>query len=78
MSACLSAADAGFYPWPFADCLHLLDETTVSGSAAASDVYCNRALVLMQQQPSDNQGALQDSSCAVACNRANCKVSCGD
>lgn len=61
----------------FADCLNILDETTTPGSAAASNVYCNRALVLLRQQPPDNQGALQDSSCAIACNQANCKVSNG-
>lgn len=55
----------------------MLDETAMPGSAAASDAYCNRALVLIQQQPPDNQGALQDSSCAIACNQANCKVSDG-
>lgn len=57
------------------DCLHVLDETTISGSAAASHVYCNRALVLLQQRPPDKQAALQDSTCAIACDRANCKVS---
>ena len=61
----------------FADCLNMVDETTTSGSALASDAYCNRALVLMRQQPPDNQGALQDSSCAIACNGANCKASNG-
>ena len=55
----------------------MLDETAMPGSAAASDAYCNRALVLIQQQPPDKQGALQDSSCAIACNQANCKVSDG-
>ena len=61
----------------FADCLNMVDETTTSGSALASDAYCNRALLLMRQQPPDNQGALQDSSCAIACNGANCKASNG-
>lgn len=60
-----------------ADCLNMLDETAMPGSAAASDAYCNRALVLMQQQLPDNPGALQDSSCAVVCNQANCKVNNG-
>ena len=58
----------------FADCLNMLDETTTPGSAVASDAYCNRALVLMRQRPPDNEAALQDSSCAIACNGANCKA----
>ncbi|KAL3132487.1 hypothetical protein ABBQ32_009035 [Trebouxia sp. C0010 RCD-2024] len=58
----------------YSDCLHVLDETTISGSAAASHVYCNRALVLLQQRPPDKQAALQDSTCAIACDRANCKA----
>ena len=55
--------------------MHVLDETIISGSAAASHVYCNRALVLLQQRPPAKQAALQDSTCAIACDQANCKVS---
>ena len=59
----------------FADCLILLDETTVSGAAVASDVLCNRALVLVQETPPDHESALQDATSAIACNKSNCKVS---
>ena len=73
--SCLVANDVNLNS--FADCLNMLDETVTPGSAVASDAYCNRALVLLQQQPPDNQGALQDSACAIACNGVNCKASNG-
>ena len=58
-----------------AECLHLLDETSCLGAAAASNVFCNRALVLMRHKPPRIGQALQDSTCAVDCKKDNSKVS---
>lgn len=57
------------------DSLAAVDETTSSGNAIATDVYCNRSLALLHMRPPSAQAALQDACCAIECNPQRSKVS---
>ena len=57
-----------------AECLSVLDRTNTSGAAAACDIFCNRALMLLHHSPTQAQAAAVDASYAIDCNKMSSKV----